>query len=1052
MLTSCSISSPKEVRGAEGVTGMKNPKAKMEKSINTTRSLVRSQSPAQGSGFTLIASLLLLLILSGMAVGILMMVNTEQKAGGNDEQNTLAFRASEGAIEKMTSDLSNTFSQIQAPQVSDITTLSSLAPSTPGVTYVDYSLTPATKADGTPLTAYSQIQTGPYQGLSALTWPIALKATALEPLGQEVSMIRNVEVALIPVFQFGVFSDSDLGFYSSPNLDFNGRVHTNGDLYLGVSNAATLTFHDKLTAYGNVIRHNLPNGLLATSYNDAGTVDIPTASGGCDGAQPACRAIGQTEGSLVGAGGNPPQSGYNSGPPSWQNISKSTYNGMITDGNYGNNVNTGVKQLTLPFVQGASLTNPTNSATSYQTFEIIRRPPTGETSSSAIGQSRFYNEAQIRVLLVDDPAELPGGIGDSQNIRLSNGQYASGPDFSKGVPAGVPTGLPALASGGSYTTYFAEGSTAIPDPATWNNTLTSLPPDWTTQPANPPATAITLVPNPGSSPSSPNYAPLLTNATGSIPSTISICKAVACNSYPYYTAPAAANTSTWNLIDGWIRVEVEVNGAFTPVTQQWLQLGFARGIAPPTAPGTNPVNPKAILVFQQIADRTGSGSFDTAGVAASSCGSSSCSKSARPPEVQLDGFTSRPYYGDSTKATSVTRNNWYPINLYDPREGEPRDTKAGNNSCTPAGVMSIVELDVGNLKNWLANDAVGQTVNYTDNNGYILYFSDRRGMLPSPNGTQDHLANTKTGDSGLEDVVNSSSSAGNPDGSLDPLPAGKTESPEDTNNNGVLDNFGYKNLGLGFGLIGASTVNNSVNTNSLKQYVRMTSCLSSARANWVSGARHALKLVDGSLGNVPTMPAGTGGFTVAAENPVYIGGDYNSSSADPMWANPNAVEPAHAAASVVADAVTLLSENWTDLESFNNPTDASARPASANTYYRVAIASGKNLNFPFPNWSSATDYGFGTDGGVHNFLRYVEDWSGDTLNYKGSLVSMYYANYATGTFKCCTYSVYQPPVRNFIFDPLFSQPQNLPPGTPMFRDIDNLSYTQSLTPRGAGDY
>src|SRR5581483_11807216 len=100
--------------------------------------------------------------------------------------------------------------------------------------------------------------------------------------------------------------------------------------------------------------------------------------------------------SVVGAGGDPPQSAYNSGPPSWQNISKSTYNGMITDGNYGNNVNTGVKQLTLPFVTGASLTNPTNSPTAYQTFEIIRQPPAGEAASSAIGQSRFYNEAQIR--------------------------------------------------------------------------------------------------------------------------------------------------------------------------------------------------------------------------------------------------------------------------------------------------------------------------------------------------------------------------------------------------------------------------------------------------------------------------------------------------------------------------------------------------------------------------------------------------------------------------------------------------------------------------------
>ena len=56
-------------------------------------------------GFTLIASLLVLLLLSGFAVALLMMVNTEQRAGGNDLNNNYTYRATEGAMEKMTSDL-----------------------------------------------------------------------------------------------------------------------------------------------------------------------------------------------------------------------------------------------------------------------------------------------------------------------------------------------------------------------------------------------------------------------------------------------------------------------------------------------------------------------------------------------------------------------------------------------------------------------------------------------------------------------------------------------------------------------------------------------------------------------------------------------------------------------------------------------------------------------------------------------------------------------------------------------------------------------------------
>jgi hypothetical protein len=118
----------------------------------------------------------------------------------------------------------------------------------------------------------------------------------------------------------------------------------------------------------------------------------------------------------------------------------------------------------------------------------------------------------------------------------------------------------------------------------------------------------------------------------------------------------------------------------------------------------------------------------------------------------------------------------------------------------------------------------------------------------------------------------------------------------------------------------------------------------------------------------------------------------------------------------------------------------------------VAIAGGKNMAFPFPSWENATDYGFGTDGGIHNFLRFLEDWNstGATLNYGGSLVSLYYATYGTGVFKCCAYSVYQPPARNYIFDNDFTLPSGLPPGTPMFRDVETLSYRQLFTTRQTG--
>ena len=188
-------------------------------------------------GFTLIATILLLLIMSGIAIGLLMMVNTEGKVGSQDTQNNLAFHAAEGGIEHMTSDLASMFQNIESPTASEIEALSSDAPASNNMmSYPIYSLTPATNANGSLATNWGQIATGTYQGLYAQVLPVTLQVTATTSLfgagtvGDEVNMSRTVEVALIPVFQFGVFSESDLSFFAGVNLTFAGRTHTNGDL------------------------------------------------------------------------------------------------------------------------------------------------------------------------------------------------------------------------------------------------------------------------------------------------------------------------------------------------------------------------------------------------------------------------------------------------------------------------------------------------------------------------------------------------------------------------------------------------------------------------------------------------------------------------------------------------------------------------------------------------------------------------------------------------------------------------------------------------------
>ncbi len=83
---------------------------------NTTMgSHEKKSARLNAKGFTLIASLLMLLLMSGMAIGLMMMVNTEGKVGGTDLQNNVAYHAAEGGIEKMDSDLNRPCSKTHSP-------------------------------------------------------------------------------------------------------------------------------------------------------------------------------------------------------------------------------------------------------------------------------------------------------------------------------------------------------------------------------------------------------------------------------------------------------------------------------------------------------------------------------------------------------------------------------------------------------------------------------------------------------------------------------------------------------------------------------------------------------------------------------------------------------------------------------------------------------------------------------------------------------------------------------------------------------------------------
>jgi hypothetical protein len=494
-----------------------------------------------------------------------------------------------------------------------------------------------------------------------------------------------------------------------------------------------------------------------------------------------------------------------------------------------------------------------------------------------------------------------------------------------------------------------------------------------------------------------------------------------CSGVPTSTSPVTltsaylSNVNT-GLLGGYLKVEEQdQNGNWTDITMQILNYG----IGAPNIEGQicNDPTPNAILRLQRLKDNGGGTPNGT--LAAGTLGGG-CSYAQDPTGI-IPALT----YGSSLQVPT----NWWPQALFDTREGVLRDcgtsSTATTTQCTDPGVLTVggvmyyIALDVNNLTKWFAGVApyaagTGPT-GKKDNGGFTVYFSDRR--------NNRNVSNQETSEYGWEDFVNPASPTGAPSGILD---AG-----EDLNANTVLDVYGgVTNYNGAYGATppGAlAPLNNGAGPTT-------TLTRGQAEVNRSVLFRHALKLINGAniVGN------GVTGLAIVAENPVYIQGDYNAGVSPATNGFPN---NAHAATSVIADAVTLLSNQWTDLVSFTNPYNPGARPRN-DSWYRTAIISGKGSAFPLPAVGNPAN-DFGTDGGAHNFLRYLE--SGATLNYRGSIATFFYNRQAVGTYKCCT-TVYNPPTRNYNFDTDFLTPALLPPNTPVFRDMNAVGFSQELRP------
>lgn len=1074
-------------------------------------------------GVALITTLLVLMLVSALMAGAFAAIQSDLRDGATDRDQTQAYAAAHAGLEQLTSSLAQLFMTDVSPSVSQINALTATPPSIPGFTYsapgspgtpgdnsgfkIDYvdTVAPIGQPD---ILSNMAITSGPFTGFIGLITPYTMTVTARSSTGKsEVRLRRGLQTVAVPVFQFGMFSETDLSVFAGGGFKFGGRVHTNGSLFVAAqtnsSSAINITFSDRITAVREVVRNYLSNGLLnsTTSPSFNNEVRMPTSTATTD-------VLKQSPnmGSVADMPGSTPN-------PNWFSISTGTFNSYVRTGA------TGATRLDLPLVsQGA------------QPIDLIRRPRLNSNENVAnplVYAQRFFGQASLRILLSDRPFEIRNlpTVTANDPVKLDGPDGAAGnwtvaPPATGGGYGPVDATHPPIARafGPAFTTTHPTQVSLYTATGSWNqiyvpNTATGIPAVyklpalevWT--PGNVLSQTITCqgvtggraVPSDGAGALAINANVFYrcnvgvaivagstiratvdgrtvmatvstltgTGATQNIPvganqtapftpsllwindpnaAVANTAVPVTCEGYDDNTSTKSGNsfrrfvnckgltaapalnigiTSSslqardTGTIGGYIKIEKQDNaGTWTDVTMEILNLG----IGAPNQGGTLCADPtpNAVLRIQRLRDNGG----DT-----------TCT------------------YGQSQNSY-----DWWPQGLFDAREGSFRDSGTGFHSQTSPmmmmGVMQYISLDVANLKRWFSGaiGTTGSTARNDNGDGYIVYFSDRRGNHDPGNGDEE------TGEYGFEDFINSTTGAGTPDNVLQAGEDVNAGDPRWPANSQQLYGANVWNDPNHMPTGPVPAVANSLYTVANAHPwtvipIGNTTVLPGAGQALVNKQllfRRALKVVNGGIvGGVNSLP--DAGLTIAAENPVYVQGNFNADQTAPNvdWSN---MEPNRPAA-IIADAITLLSRNWSDALSFEAPNRMPSR-AATTTSYRFAAIAGKGLSFTYCGAACGNPgHLYGTDGGAGNFFRLLEDWgatgsSPEGIRYRGSIISLHVNRQAVGAYKFVSSNnhIYNAGPRNFTYDSDFLIPDELPPGTPMFRDINTLQFRQILRP------
>ncbi len=392
---------------------------------NTRTHSTRTRYERQ-QGAALATSLIVLTLLGAISMTVLAVVTHEARIAGSDLQRTQTFYAAAAGIEKMTYDFSNVFTRTSQPTATDLSTIAGSYPTE--LTGEGYSFYQKLDLDPNAPAGSVSISTGAFAGMIATVKPYILQSTATQMAnGTSVTLQRRMNNYLIPIFQFGMFSNEDLEVHPGPQFTFNGRVHANGNLYI----SGTTTFLSKVTTANELVVDVLRNGNThAEAMNvKVGTVTVPLTMGSVVNGPNLSGATSGNRGYFPGS----PNGSINT---SWNTTSVATASGAANQ--FGGQVltrTTGATPLLLPMQLEGNMTR-----------EIIKRRMPSDNpdpaNPTALSQSRYHSKSQIRILIDDEG----NSANDAAGIPTGQGVYLS--TFNPVPLPNLPTSTTVTANGG----------------------------------------------------------------------------------------------------------------------------------------------------------------------------------------------------------------------------------------------------------------------------------------------------------------------------------------------------------------------------------------------------------------------------------------------------------------------------------------------------------------------------------------------------------------------------------------------------------------------------